>query len=125
MSDNEFVWKTPAFALAENAGSMPRTGSMTWTESMQFAGHSFDGASSALLFTDLALAEEYLESLDDPSRFQPVALPTDEYLEWFLAIVAKSHSHVAVDLDHKTGVARTFKVAEVLKQWREKRKKRP
>jgi len=125
MSDNVFEWKTPSFALAENAGATPRTGSMTWTESMKFAGRSSDGASSALLFTDLQLAEDYLESLDDASRFQPVALPTDEYLEWFLAVASKTHSHVAVDLDHKTGVARTFPVAEVLKQWREKRKKRP
>jgi len=120
MSDNVFEWKTPAYALAKNTATGPRTGSMTWTDSMEFASHTLGGASSVLLFTDLKLAEDYIESLDDPNLFQPVALPTGDYLEWFLAVASKTHSHVAVDLSPKADSARTFPVADVLKEWRGK-----
>jgi hypothetical protein len=120
MSEASFPWKVPAYALSETAASEPRTGSVTWTDHMKFAGRKIGAVSAALLFTNLQLAEKYLETLDDADRFQPVQLPTDEYLEWFLSVAAKNHSHVAVDASHSTEAARTFPVAEVLKQWREK-----
>ena len=93
---------------------------MTWTEIMKLVGQKIGGEPAVLLFTDLRLAEQYLESLSDASRIQPLALPSDEYLEWFLSTASKTHSHVAVDMDPAAGAARTFAVAEVLKKWREK-----
>ena len=100
MSSPEFLLTFPCYLLANRH----RT---------QIATRLVGGKQAAIVFSDLALAEDYIASTKHlEPEFVPVEFSESAFY-WQLQELAEAHDRIIVDFNHKTRVGRVFEIAEI------------
>ena len=117
IGDDDFVWTFPTYLLARNFVTDHTTGDIYFNPDLQFIAPAVapTGEQGVAMFTDLNLAEEYLEQTSPQLGMRLLEISGPKALGYFLRNGAKKYRYVAVDPNRKTGVIRGILIQAVLK----------
>jgi hypothetical protein len=116
LGDDDFVWTFPTYLLAKNFAVDHTTGDIYFNTDLQYIAPAVapTGEQGIGMFTDLHLAEEYLELTSPELGLRPLEISSSKMLRDFLRHAPKKYRYVAVDPNRKTGVIRAFLIQKVL-----------
>jgi hypothetical protein len=116
IGDDDFVWTFPSYLLAKNFVTDPATGNVMFNKDLQFIAPLVTpaGEQGIAMFTDLQLAEEFLEQTNPQLGLRPMEISGPQALGYFLRNAPKKYRYVAVDPNRKTGIIRSFLIQTVL-----------
>jgi hypothetical protein len=113
---SDFLMTLPCYAIAANV-TRDASGNVILDDNVRFvAPHGTDPAGQHLaIFTDQALAQNYLEHCDSPPGLRLIAIPTINDLRRLL-VRGHAFDRVWIDLNPKTGLGRNWTIDDLISE---------